>query len=103
MSETYTIHPAMTVILTDFSQAVLFTAWTERDIDDELEEHFPDGNATIYLCPRLGAEQALAGWPRYPEPLPSLRHVVPFGTVAHILEANNEQIGRVQDGATDQP
>jgi hypothetical protein len=76
-------HIPATVILTDCIQAVLFTAWTQRNIDDELEEHFPDG-ARMYFCPRFN-DEFLVEWPCYSE-VSIRRHVVPFGAVEHIIK-----------------
>jgi hypothetical protein len=89
---------AATVILTDYQQAVLFTTWMERDIHNEMNEHFPDGDCTMYLCPRFSSDRILAEWPCEP----FRQHVVPFRTVAHIIERIREEIENEQpiDGRT---
>jgi hypothetical protein len=89
----------MSVILNDGETAVLFAAWTEKDVEAEIAEHFPDGNPQILLCPRWASDLALSGWPRHPDPLPVRKHTVPVEQVAHILPIFEKQIGGTGDGA----
>ena len=51
---------AITVILTDYHKAVLFTAYRHEDIEREIKEHFSNQRVEVFACDR---RQVLDWWP----------------------------------------